>query len=46
MLVFLVAVCVSNKLLSFTYSLSEYLQTKNIDLVNALETVSRVSNEL
>lgn len=43
---FLVAIYVSNKLLSFTYNLSEYLQTKNIDLVNAFESVSEVSKKL
>lgn len=43
---FLVAICVSNKLLSFIYNLSEYLQTKNIDLVNAFGSVSEVSKKL
>ncbi|XP_025191788.1 52 kDa repressor of the inhibitor of the protein kinase-like [Melanaphis sacchari] len=38
---FLVSVCVSSKLLSYTYHLSEYLQTKNIDLVNALDRVNQ-----
>lgn len=28
---FLVSVCISSKLLSYTYHLSEYLQIKNID---------------
>ena len=32
--------------MSFTYNLSEYLQTKNIDLVNAFESVSEVSKKL
>lgn len=43
---FLVPIYVSNKLLSFTYNLSEYLQTKDIDLVNAIESVSEVSKKL
>lgn len=43
---FLVSVCVSSKLLSYTYHLSEYLQTKNIDLVNALDRVNQVTIQL
>lgn len=43
---FLVSVCVSSKLLSYTYHLSEYLQTKNIDLVNALDRVNQVKIQL
>jgi hypothetical protein len=42
----LVAIYVSNKLLSYTYNLSEYLQTKNIDLVNAFESVFKISKKL
>lgn len=37
---FLVSVCVSSKL---SYHLSEYLQNKNIDLVNALNRVNQVT---
>jgi len=33
---------VSSKLLSFTYNLSKYLQSKNIDLFNALNQVSDI----
>lgn len=43
---FLVSVCVSSKLLSYTYHLSEYLQSKNIDLVNALDRVNQVTIQL
>jgi hypothetical protein len=39
---FLVFVCVSSKMLIYTYHLSEYLQTKNIDLVNALDRMNQV----
>lgn len=40
---FLVSVCVSSKLLNYTYHLSEYLQSKNIDLVNAFDRVNQVT---
>jgi Domain of unknown function (DUF4371)/hAT family C-terminal dimerisation region len=39
---FLISICVSSKLLSYTYNLSKYLQSKNIDLFNALNQVSDV----
>jgi len=39
---FLIYICVSSKLLSYTYNLSKYLQCKNIDLFNALNQVSDV----
>ncbi|KAL4104264.1 hypothetical protein QTP88_019573 [Uroleucon formosanum] len=39
---FLISICVSSKLLSYTYNLSKYLQSKNIDLFNALNQVSNV----
>lgn len=40
---FLVAVRISSKLLSYIYYLSEYLQSENIDLVNALDRVSKIT---
>ncbi|KAL4132322.1 hypothetical protein QTP88_009494 [Uroleucon formosanum] len=41
-----ISVCVLSKLLSYTYHLSEYLQTKNIDLVNAPDRVNQVTIQL
>lgn len=42
----LVSVRVPCKLLSYTYHLSEYLQNKNIDLVNALDRVNQITIQL
>ncbi|KAL4152957.1 hypothetical protein QTP88_000790 [Uroleucon formosanum] len=41
-----ISVCVLSKLLSYTYHLSEYLQTKYIDLVNAPDRVNQVTIQL